>query len=99
MDEGRPLADVAAELDAAGVRRALVTGIARDGMLSGPDLDVLAQVAAAAPGLALIGSGGVGTLDDLRTLARSGVEGAIVGRALYERRFTVAEAVAVTREI
>ncbi len=97
-DEGRPLAEVAAELQSVGVRRALVTGIARDGMLTGPDVGVLDEVAAAAPELALIGSGGVGTLDDLRALARHGVEGAIVGRALYEGRFTVAEAVAVTRE-
>lgn len=98
LDEGRPLSEVAAELQEVGVVRALVTGIARDGMLSGPDMDVLDQVAVAAPGLALIGSGGVGTLDDLHTLARHGVEGAIIGRALYEGRFSVAEAVALTRE-
>lgn len=97
-DGGRPVALVAAELDAAGARRALVTGIARDGMLSGPDLDILGAVSRAAPGLALIGSGGVGSLADLSELADAGMEGAIVGRALYEGRFTVGEAVAHMQE-
>jgi phosphoribosylformimino-5-aminoimidazole carboxamide ribotide isomerase len=97
-DEGRPVDIVAAELQAAGVLRALVTGIARDGMLSGPDLGVLATVARSAPGMALIGSGGVGSLVDLSALAVAGVEGVIVGRALYEGRFTVREAVAHMRE-
>jgi phosphoribosylformimino-5-aminoimidazole carboxamide ribotide isomerase len=94
-DEGRPLAEVADELAGAGIRRALVTGIARDGMLSGPDLAVLEVVRSVAPDMALIGSGGVGSLEDLATLRRTGAEGAIVGRAIYEGRFTVAEAVAV----
>ena len=98
MDEGRPVATVAAELAASGVRKALVTGIARDGMLSGPDLEVLGAVARAAPELGLIGSGGVGSLADLVALAATGAEGAIVGRALYEGRFTVREAVAHMRE-
>ena len=92
------MATVAAELAASGVRRALVTGIARDGMLSGPDLEVLGTVARVAPELGLIGSGGVGSLADLVALASMGVEGAIVGRALYEGRFTVREAVAHMRE-
>jgi len=92
-DGGRPVGDVAAELAGAGVVRALVTGIARDGMLSGPDLEVLCVVRGFAPALALIGSGGVGSLDDLRDLRDAGVEGAIVGRAVYEGRFGVAEAV------
>lgn len=94
LDEGRPVAEVASELAEAGVVRALVTGIAGDGMLSGPDLEVLEVVHRAAPSLALIGSGGVSSLNDLRALRSVGAEGAIVGRALYEGRFGVAEAVA-----
>lgn len=97
LDEGRPLDVVAGELEAAGVVRALVTGIARDGMLSGPDLDVLAAVRRSAPDVALIGSGGVGSLDDLVALQAAGAEAAIVGRAIYEGRFTVADAVAAVR--
>jgi phosphoribosylformimino-5-aminoimidazole carboxamide ribotide isomerase len=97
LDEGRELEAVAAGLVGAGVARALVTGIARDGTMSGPDVDVLARVAALAPEMALIASGGVGTLDDLRTLRDSGVEAAIVGRALYEGRFTLADAIAASR--
>lgn len=93
-DEGREVEAVVTDVVAAGVERALVTGIGRDGTMRGPDLGVIDRVRAAGPGLAILGSGGVGSLDDLEVLAESGVEGAIVGRALYEGRFTVSEAVA-----
>jgi phosphoribosylformimino-5-aminoimidazole carboxamide ribotide isomerase len=76
----------------AGLRRLAVTAIERDGVLSGPDLDMLAEIRRLMPHVAIIASGGVSTLDDLRALADLGCEGAIVGRALYERRFTVAQA-------
>jgi phosphoribosylformimino-5-aminoimidazole carboxamide ribonucleotide (ProFAR) isomerase len=83
----------------AGVGAFVVTEIGRDGTLEGPDLAQLAAVldATAVP---VIASGGVGTLDDVRALgglvaAGRTLAGAIVGRALYERRFTVAEGVAV----
>lgn len=95
QDEGRPLEAVVAEIAAAGAVRVLVTGIETDGTMAGPDLGVVADVRRAAPHLAVIGSGGVGTLDDLRGFAASGVEAVIVGRALYERRFTIEEALAV----
>ncbi len=82
-----------------GVSALVVTSIGHDGTLKGPDLDQLAAVleATAVP---VIASGGVGTLDDLRDLAqfeRAGrrFAGAIVGKAIYEHRFTVAEALAV----
>jgi phosphoribosylformimino-5-aminoimidazole carboxamide ribotide isomerase len=92
LDEGRVLGDVLADLDAAGVVRALATGIATDGTLAGPDLDLLRGVIAQAPGLALIASGGVGTLDDIVAVAGLDAEAAIVGRALYDGQFTLAEA-------
>lgn len=93
VDLGRRFAD-------SGASALIVTGILTDGTLEGPDVDVFGTVLECVD-LPLIASGGVGTLDDLRTLAaleRGGrrVDGAIVGRALYEQRFTVAEAVAVT---
>lgn len=92
LDAGRPLHATVQGLQEAGVVRALVTGIARDGTMAGPDLDVVYRVAELAPSMSLIASGGVGSLDDLRTLATTPVEAAIVGRALYERRFTLGEA-------
>jgi len=73
----------------------VVTDISRDGTLTGPDLAGLAEVAASSP-LPVIASGGVGRLDDLRALrALAGVSGVIAGKAIYEGRFTVPEALAV----
>ena len=88
------VADAVADLTARGVQRFLFTPIEVDGTLAGPGFEQLAKVAAATPA-SVIYSGGVGTLDDLRRLkaeAAPNVEGVIVGRALYEERFTVDEA-------
>ncbi len=95
LDEGRDLATVLPDLAAAGVVRALVTGISRDGTMQGPDVELLEEAAALAPLLRLIASGGVGSLTDLEALAARPFEGVIVGRALYEGVFTVAEALEV----
>jgi len=73
----------------------VITDIGRDGMLTGPDVDGLAA-AAAATDVPVIASGGVSSLDDIRTLTRiGGLAGVITGKAIYEGRFTVAEAMAV----
>lgn len=73
----------------------VITDISRDGMLVGPDLEGLAS-AVASTDIPVIASGGVSTLDDLRQLAAiSGLGGIIAGKALYERRFSVAEALSV----
>jgi phosphoribosylformimino-5-aminoimidazole carboxamide ribotide isomerase len=72
------------------------TDISRDGMLDGPNVEALGEMAAAVP-LPVIASGGVTTLDDIRRLARAGLAGCIVGRALYEGRLqltTILQAVA-----
>jgi phosphoribosylformimino-5-aminoimidazole carboxamide ribotide isomerase len=85
-----------ADLTERGVERFLFTPIEVDGTLAGPGFEQLAEVAAATSA-SVIYSGGVGTLDDLvrlRSEAGPNVEGVIVGRALYEERFTVDEAVA-----
>jgi phosphoribosylformimino-5-aminoimidazole carboxamide ribotide isomerase len=96
LDEGMPTSAVVGRVGELGVPRALVTGIDRDGTLDGPDTELLEQVAGMAPDMALIASGGVASLDDLAMLAiGTRCEAAIVGRALYERRFSVAEALAV----
>jgi phosphoribosylformimino-5-aminoimidazole carboxamide ribotide isomerase len=88
--------DAIAGLTARGVERFLFTPIEVDGTLAGPGFEQLEAVAAATSA-SVIYSGGVGTLDDLKRLrdeAAPNVEGVIVGRALYERRFTVDEAIA-----
>jgi phosphoribosylformimino-5-aminoimidazole carboxamide ribotide isomerase len=77
-----------------GVEAFVVTSVNQDGTLEGPDLGVL-QAALAATDVPIVASGGVGRLHDVRALAALGVAGAIVGRALFEGRFTIEEAVAV----
>jgi phosphoribosylformimino-5-aminoimidazole carboxamide ribotide isomerase len=89
--------DVIADLTGRGVRRFVFTPVEVDGMMEGPDLDALRQIADATDA-EIIYSGGIGTLDDLRAVADLDLEnvgGVIVGRALYEERFTVAEAQAL----
>jgi phosphoribosylformimino-5-aminoimidazole carboxamide ribotide isomerase len=72
----------------------VITDISRDGMLVGPDLDGLAEAVAATP-VPVVASGGVASLDDVRALAGiGGLGGIITGKALYEGRFTVSEALA-----
>jgi phosphoribosylformimino-5-aminoimidazole carboxamide ribotide isomerase len=94
---GRRLLDLVDELALPGVAAFVVTDISRDATLAGPDLDGGAALLAATD-VPVISSGGVGSLDDLRALAGLEVDGrrlagAIVGKALYEGRFGVAEAV------
>jgi 1-(5-phosphoribosyl)-5-[(5-phosphoribosylamino)methylideneamino] imidazole-4-carboxamide isomerase/N-(5'phosphoribosyl)anthranilate isomerase len=97
--EGGDLYEVLARLDSEGCARYVVTDVNKDGMLQGPNLDLLRDVCAAtdAPGIA---SGGVTTNDDIRALLElvpDGVEGAIAGTALYEGRFSLEEALTLTR--
>jgi phosphoribosylformimino-5-aminoimidazole carboxamide ribotide isomerase len=85
-----------ADLSKRGVQRFLCTAIEVDGTMEGPAIDQLNEIAAATTSR-VIASGGVGDLSHLQTLAREAapnIEGAIVGRALYEHKFTVAEAIA-----
>jgi len=93
---GRDAVDAVAELSERGVARFLCTEIEVDGTMEGPATDELNRIAAATSAQ-VIASGGVGDLSHLQALARKAapnVEGAIVGRALYERKFTVAEGIA-----
>jgi 1-(5-phosphoribosyl)-5-[(5-phosphoribosylamino)methylideneamino] imidazole-4-carboxamide isomerase/N-(5'phosphoribosyl)anthranilate isomerase len=97
---GGDLFEVLERLEAAGCRRFVHTEVARDGMVTGPATDRLAELLSATS-RPVIASGGVSSLDDLRALAAlepSGLEGAIVGKALYAGRFTVAEALAALAE-
>lgn len=96
VSDGGDLWDVLERLDREGCSRYVVTDVGKDGTLLGPNLELLRQVCAAtdAP---VIASGGVSTIDDLRAIAGlvdDGVEGSIVGKALYAGRFTLPEALA-----
>lgn len=94
----RDAEEVAQELVNTGVRHLLYTDIGRDGMLEGPNLPALRRLAVSVPPIGILASGGISSLDDLRRLRALGqdnLEGAIVGRALYEGRFSVPDAVAV----
>ncbi len=93
----RTAVDVAADLVRTGVRHLLYTDIGRDGTLSGPNLEALRRLSNAAPPLTILASGGIASLDDLTALAKMNIpniRGVIVGRALYEGRFSVADAIA-----
>src|SRR3954449_3673904 len=92
--EGGELFDVLARLDADGCSRYVVTDVRRDGTLTGPNLDLLRSVTAATD-RPVVASGGVSSLEDLTAVATvPGVEGAIVGKALYAGAFTLPEALA-----
>jgi phosphoribosylformimino-5-aminoimidazole carboxamide ribotide isomerase len=91
-----PAMGLITRLRGAGLGLFAVTAIDRDGLLSGPDLALLAEAAAAAGGPArVIASAGISSLNDIRALAAAGYQGAILGRALYEGRIDLAEALAL----
>ena len=95
--EGGDLWTVLDRLERAGCSRYVVTDVAKDGMLNGPNLELLAKVAERTD-RPVIASGGISTLDDiaaLRDLVPLGIEGAIVGKALYTKAFTLLEALDV----
>lgn len=97
--EGGNLWEVLRRLDAQGCARYVVTDVHRDGTLTGPNVELLGKVCAATD-RPVIASGGVSTLDDLRVLAGlvpEGIEGVIVGKALYAGAFTLPDALAALR--
>lgn len=92
---GVPIHDALNMLADRGARVFVVTAIARDGLLSGPDLDLLEDAVSRGRG-DVVASAGVSTLQDLEVVRRIGCIGTIVGRAIYEGRFDLAEAVRLT---
>ncbi|HET7725366.1 MAG TPA: bifunctional 1-(5-phosphoribosyl)-5-((5-phosphoribosylamino)methylideneamino)imidazole-4-carboxamide isomerase/phosphoribosylanthranilate isomerase PriA [Propionibacteriaceae bacterium] len=97
--EGGDVYETLARLTEAGCARFVVTDVASDGMLSGPNIELLTSICERTDAK-VVASGGISSLDDLRTLSDLvplGVEGAIVGTALYVGNFTLADALAVTR--
>ena len=100
-EDGGDLWEVLERLESQGCSRYVVTDVTKDGTLQGPNIDLLRQVceAASAP---VVASGGVSSLDDLRALAGlfgDGVEGAIVGKALYAGAFTLPDALTAVAAI
>ena len=107
LRDGRPALDgwvrtgradaiaLARELVEAGASRLVVTDTARDGTMTGPNLDLLAELREALPEVTLVASGGIGSLDDLRAAAAIGCDGAVVGLALLSGAIDPAEALAV----
>lgn len=95
--DGGELFEVLARLDAHGCARYVVTDVRRDGTMTGPNVDLLRSVCEVTD-RPVVASGGVSTLDDVRVLAGLhgiGVEGAIIGKALYAEAFTLPEALVV----
>ncbi|MCD9153230.1 bifunctional 1-(5-phosphoribosyl)-5-((5-phosphoribosylamino)methylideneamino)imidazole-4-carboxamide isomerase/phosphoribosylanthranilate isomerase PriA [Aeromicrobium duanguangcaii] len=100
VKEGGDLFETLARLDADGCARYVVTDVTKDGTLSGPNLELLRQVCEQTD-KPVVASGGVSSLDDLRaiaSLADIGVEGAIVGKALYAGAFTLPDALSAVAE-
>ncbi|MDQ1668475.1 MAG: phosphoribosyl isomerase [Actinomycetota bacterium] len=97
--EGGELFEVLDRLDSEGCARYVVTDVGRDGTMTGPNLDLLREVCVATD-RPVVASGGVSSLEDLRAIAAlvpEGVEGAIVGKALYAGAFTLEDALAAVR--
>ncbi|MGH3425055.1 MAG: bifunctional 1-(5-phosphoribosyl)-5-((5-phosphoribosylamino)methylideneamino)imidazole-4-carboxamide isomerase/phosphoribosylanthranilate isomerase PriA [Nocardioidaceae bacterium] len=95
--DGGDLFETLARLDSEGCARYVVTDVVKDGTLKGPNLELL-QTVGAATDRPVVASGGISTLDDLRALVSlvpDGVEGAIIGTALYSGAFTLPEALEV----
>jgi 1-(5-phosphoribosyl)-5-[(5-phosphoribosylamino)methylideneamino] imidazole-4-carboxamide isomerase/N-(5'phosphoribosyl)anthranilate isomerase len=90
-EDAGELYETLSRLDEAGVARYVVTDVAKDGMLQGPNLDLLTAIMKETPA-SIVASGGVSSADDLRALAGIGVEACIVGKALYAGAFTLREA-------
>jgi len=89
--------EFAQELAALPLGAVLYTDISRDGTHVGPNVEATVAMQACVP-FPIIASGGIGSLDDLRSIARAGLREAVVGRALYDARFTLAEALAAVAE-
>ena len=95
---GVPVGDALAQLSGAGVATFAVTAIERDGLLGGPDLDLLERCVRATDA-AILASGGIRDVDDLLAVRRVGCSGGIVGRAIYDGRLDLAAAIAAIRAV
>ena len=89
--------DLARRFESVGVSAIIYTNVARDGLLQGPDLDSTLKLAQSVS-IPVIVSGGIASLDDIKACKKAEIfEGVIAGRAIYEKRFTVSEAISVLK--
>lgn len=88
-DSGMALDELVAQFLPAGLQQAIVTDIARDGMLQGPSLDLYTGLKQRFPTLKVIVSGGVSCIGDIRRAAELGLDGIITGKAIYEGKITL----------
>ncbi|QGU02335.1 1-(5-phosphoribosyl)-5-[(5-phosphoribosylamino)methylideneamino] imidazole-4-carboxamide isomerase [Corynebacterium kalinowskii] len=100
VTDGGDMWEILERLTQQGVSRLVVTDVSKDGTLTGPNIDLLRDVAAAtdAP---IVASGGISVLDDVIALSQyvaEGIDSAIIGKALYEKRFTLPEALAAVAD-
>ena len=97
MGDGGDLWEILERLDSQGCQRFVVTDVSKDGTLAGPNIDLLREVAQATDAK-IVASGGIAQLSDITKLAKyedEGIDSAIIGKALYEGRFTLPEALAL----
>lgn len=85
------------DMKALGVRTIVYTDIAKDGMLAGPNIAATKELSDAT-GIDIIASGGVSAMEDLEKLHANGIHGAIIGKALYEKRIDLAKAISIFEE-
>jgi phosphoribosylformimino-5-aminoimidazole carboxamide ribotide isomerase len=90
------VSDAVTKFSERGVKLFLVTSVARDGTLSGPDLGCLSKLCC--QNVSIIAAGGIGSLDDLVALKKLGVSAVVVGKALYEGRFSLSEALKTVKD-
>lgn len=101
VSDGGDLWEVLERLDAAGCTRFIVTDVSTDGMLSGPNIELLRDVSAATDAL-ITASGGISSVEDVLAVAEyraEEIDSVIIGKALYENRFTLAEALAAVDKL
>jgi len=94
-----PVLDFGKQMKALGIKKAVFTDVSRDGMLKGPNL-IAIEAVAKGTGLEIIASGGVSSLNDIRSLKKMepvGVTGAIIGKAIYDKKIDLAEALLIAR--
>ena len=88
----RPALELCLQMRDCGVRHIVYTDISRDGMLTGPNVEATRRLTEAT-GLDIIASGGISSMEDLQQLQENGIRGAIIGKALYEKRIDLRQAV------
>lgn len=86
-----PIFDFIESYTSRGIRKVISTDIARDGMLTGPSIDLYKEIMEQFPGLELIASGGIASMNDIRELNEMGVPGVITGKAIYENKISLEE--------